>query len=66
MLKDGTSQASANWDGKRALLSRRSTLEAMPHEELRAVLLEFVDQIFYIGDPDRVEIRLRDSPGASA
>ena len=56
-------QPSANWAGYRDLLSRPGVLEAMPDEELRAVLLEFVDEILYIGNPDRVEIRLRDSSG---
>ena len=64
-IGDGT-QASANWSGYRDLFSRPNALETMPDEELRAVLLEFVDQIFYIGDPDRVEIRLRDEPGSMA
>ena len=56
-------QPSANWAGYRDLLARPGVLEMMPDEELRAVLLEFVDEILYIGNPDRVEIRLRDSSG---
>lgn len=62
-LEIETTETSANWAGYKALLSRPGILEAMPDEELRAVLLEFVDQILYIGDPNRVEIRLRDSSG---
>ena len=62
-LEIETTKPSANWAGYKALLSRPNVLEAMPDEELRAVLLEFIDEILYIGDPDRVEIRLRDSPG---
>ena len=62
-LEIETSKPSANWAGYKALLSRPGVLEMMPDEELRAVLLEFVDEIVYIGDSDRVEIRLRDRPG---
>ena len=62
-LEVEAAKPSANWAGYRALLSRPGVLEMMPDEELRAVLLEFVDEILYVGDPDRVEIRLRDRPG---
>jgi len=58
-----TAQPSANWAGYKALLSRPGVLEMMPDEELRAVLLEFVDEILYLGNPDWVEVRLRDRPG---
>jgi hypothetical protein len=62
-LEIETAQPSANWAGYRDLLSRPGVLEMMPDEELRAVLLEFTGEILYIGNPDRVEVRLRDRPG---
>jgi len=62
-LQIKAAEPSANWAGYRDLLSRPGVLEAMPDEELRAVVLEFVDEILYIGNPDRVEVRLRDSSG---
>ena len=62
-LQIKAAEPSANWAGYRDLLARPGVLEAMSDEELRAVLLEFVDEIFYIGNPDRVEIRLRDGSG---
>jgi DNA invertase Pin-like site-specific DNA recombinase len=57
---------SANWAGMRELLQRPGVLEAATTEELRAIALEFVDQIVYIGDPNRVEIRLRDCPSGDS
>ena len=59
-------EPSANWAGYRDLLRRPGVLEGMTDEELRAVLLEFVDEILYTGDPNWVEIRLRDGPSTSA
>ena len=54
---------SANWAGYRGLFLRPGALEAATDEELRAVVLEFVAEIIYVGNPNRVEIRLRDGPG---
>jgi hypothetical protein len=55
--------ASADWAGLRELLIRPGVLEAASVEELRAVVLELVQEIRYVGDPNRVEVRLRDRPG---
>lgn len=55
---------SANWAGYRELFRRGDVLAAMPDEELRAVLLEFLAEVRYVGDPGRVEVRLRDRPGS--
>ena len=55
--------ASANWAAYCELFRRPAVLGAMPDEELRAVLLELVAEVLYVGDPSRVEIRLRDRPG---
>lgn len=52
-----------NWAGFRDIIRRPGVLEAATAEELRAVVLELVAEIVYIGDPNRVEIRLRDRPG---
>ena len=51
--------ASANWAGYRELLARPGVLEAATAEELRAVVLELVDQLVYVGDPNRIKVRLR-------
>jgi len=53
-----------NWAALAAVLSRPGVLALASEEELRALLLEFVDEILYIGDPVTVEVRLRQ--GASS
>jgi hypothetical protein len=53
---------SANWAGFRDALSRPDVLDGATDEELRVILLEFCAEILYVGDPSRVEIRLRDCP----
>ena len=58
--------ASANWAGFRAVLARPEVLSQATGEELRAVVLEFVEEVRYVGDPNRVEIRLRDRPGSDS
>jgi hypothetical protein len=58
--------ASANWAGYRELFRRPAVLAGMPDEELRAVLLEFLAEIRYVGDPGRVKVRLRDRPGGGS
>jgi DNA invertase Pin-like site-specific DNA recombinase len=58
--------ASVNWAGYRELLARPGVLEVATVEELRAVVLELVEQVRYIGDPNRVEIRLRGGPSGDA
>ena len=57
---------SANWAGYRELLARPGVLEAATAEELRAVVLELVQEVRYVGDPNRVEIILRGSSGSDA
>jgi hypothetical protein len=54
--------ASANWAGYCELFRRPAVLHAMADEEFRAVLLELLAEVLYVGDPSRVEIRLRDRP----
>ena len=54
--------ASANWADFRVALSRSDVLAKATDEELRVILLEFCAEILYVGDPSRVEIRLRDCP----
>ena len=58
--------ASVNWAGYRELLARPGVLEVATVEELRAVVLELVEEVRYIGDPNRVEVRLRGRPSDDA
>jgi LSD1 subclass zinc finger protein len=55
-----------NWDGVAALLNRPGVLESASDEELRALVLEYVDHVVYIGNPDRVKVRLRGSSSGDA
>lgn len=48
-----------NWASLAELFGRPGVLELATDEELRPVLLEFVDEVIYVGDPDTVKIRLR-------
>lgn len=57
---------SANWAGFRDVIVRPGVLEAASVEELRAIALELIAELIYVGDPNRVEIRLRDCPGHDA
>ena len=52
-----------NWEALAAVLTRPGVLALASEEELRALLLEFVDEVVYTGDPSTVEIVL--SQGAS-
>ena len=53
---------SANWAGCRDLIQRSGILEGFNAEELRPLALEFIAELVYVGDPDRIEVRLRDCP----
>jgi DNA invertase Pin-like site-specific DNA recombinase len=55
-----------NWAGLEALICRPGVLEAASDEELRAVVLELIDEVVYVGDPNTVEVRLRGSTGSDA
>jgi hypothetical protein len=57
---------SVNWAGYRELLARPGVLEVATVEELRAVVLELVKEVRYVGDPNRVEVRLRGGPSGDA
>ena len=52
-----------DWSSLAAVLARPGVLRLASDEELRPLLLEFVDEILYIGNPHTVEIRLRQGPG---
>jgi DNA invertase Pin-like site-specific DNA recombinase len=56
----------ANWQGLAAVLSQPGVLEGIPDEEFRVLLLEYLSEVVYIGDPNRVEVRLRDGAGDGA
>jgi DNA invertase Pin-like site-specific DNA recombinase len=55
--------ASANWADFRMALQRPDIMAGATDEELRAVLLELCSQLLYVGNSDRIEVRLRDRPG---
>jgi DNA invertase Pin-like site-specific DNA recombinase len=55
-----------DWEGVAVLLGRPGVIEGADDEELRALVLECVDHVLYVGDPDRVEVRLRGSTGSNA
>jgi len=51
-----------NWSHWADLIRQRDLLERMTDAELRPVLTELVEETLYVGDPTRVEIRLRAHP----
>jgi DNA invertase Pin-like site-specific DNA recombinase len=55
--------ASANWADFRMALQRPDIMAGATDEELRAVLLELCSELLYVGNSDRIEVRLRDRPG---
>lgn len=55
-----------DWSGVAALLARPGVIEGANDEELRTLVLECVDCVVYVGDPGRVEVRLRGSTGSDA
>lgn len=66
LLIPDTVPAGANWHAFRAVLAEPGVLAAASDEELRAIVLELVDEIVYLGNPAEVEIRLRDGSGNDA
>jgi hypothetical protein len=48
-----------NWPHWADFIRQHGLLEGMTDAELRSVLAELVEQTLYIGNPNRVEIRLR-------
>jgi hypothetical protein len=44
-------------------LQRPDIMAGATDEELRAVLLELCSELLYVGNSDRIEVRLRDRPG---
>lgn len=65
-LLEPSPPSSANWSGLRDLLQRPGVLEGATVEELRAIVLELVAELVYVGDPDRIKIRMRDGPSGNA
>jgi DNA invertase Pin-like site-specific DNA recombinase len=55
--------ASANWADFRMALQRPDIMAGATDEELRAVLLELCSELLYVGNSNRIEVRLRDRPG---
>jgi DNA invertase Pin-like site-specific DNA recombinase len=58
--------ASANWAGFRDMIQRPGVLELAAADEMRAIARELIAELIYIGDPSRVEIRLRHGTGHDA
>ena len=54
-----TVRSSADWAGWAPLIRQDAFLEGMTLRELRAIFSELIEQIRYIGDPNQVEITLR-------
>lgn len=54
--------ASADWGSYRRIIEKVGVLEAFSDEQLRAVLLDLVDEIRYIGRVDVVRVAFRDGP----
>ena len=55
-----------DWEGVAVLLRRPGVLEGAEDDELRALVLECIDHVLYVGNPDRVKVRLRGSTGSDA
>ena len=51
-----------DWHGLAEVFMRSGALDAATDEELRVLALEYIAEIVYIGDPSRVEIRVRQGP----
>jgi len=56
----GVEVLAPDWEGFSQLIRLPGVLEGATDEELRAVVLELVAEVIYVGDPVRVEVRLRD------
>ena len=48
-----------DWTGLAELLAVPGLMEGFPDAKLRGFLLDYVEQILYVGNPTEVEIRLR-------
>lgn len=59
-------ESGPDWQGLAALLSRFGPIDRGSDEELRVLALEYVAEIVYIGDPSRVEIRVRQGTSGDA
>lgn len=55
-----------DWHGLADLFATPGVLEAATDEELRVLALEYIAEIAYVGDPNRVEVRVRQGAGSNA
>ncbi len=62
MLTVAPPASGPDWRGLAEVFMRSGALEAATDEELRVLALEYVAEIVYVGDPGRVEIRVRQGP----
>ena len=54
--------AAADWSSYRRIIKQVGVLEAFSDQQLRAVLLDLVDEIRYIGRIDVIDVTFRDGP----
>ena len=52
-----------NWAGLAELLAVPGVLERFTDAELRPLLIDYITQIFYVGNPREVKVRVRNSTG---
>lgn len=55
-----------DWQGLAELFRRPGALESASDEEFRVLALEYLAEVVYIGDPRRVEVRVRQGAGGNA
>jgi len=60
---ESTRTLPADWGGFKDIILQPGALESLTDKELRELVLEFASDILYVGDPKRVEVRLRDHSG---
>jgi len=60
LLPPETKQSSADWSSLAIRVRDQVDFSRFSEEDLRELLLEFVADLIYVGDPNRIEVRLRD------
>jgi hypothetical protein len=56
----------ADWSAFTPIIKAPGLLESAVEKDLREVLMELVDEMVYIGNPDAIRITLRDAIGSNA
>jgi len=65
-LTPAAAPRTAGWANIADLVRRDGVLESFAEEELRELFLEFFTELLYVGNPNRIEVRLRDDPSQAA